>query len=144
VSASFSEIFQKLHPGGEARLLLEVPEDPFAGGMEVRVRFGKGMPERDIFGLSGGERTLATLAFIFALQRIKPSALYVFDEVDANLDPVNVQRVAQFLKEHSKNSQLIVVTFKEAMMAAANKLLGVTKQNGISQVYSLDLRRFEN
>lgn len=144
VSASFSEIFQKLHPGGEAKLLLEVPEDPFAGGMEVRVRFGKGMPERDIFGLSGGERTLATLAFIFALQRIKPSALYVFDEVDANLDPVNVQRVAQFLKEHSKNSQLIVVTFKEAMMAAANKLLGVTKQNGISQVYSLDLRRFEN
>jgi len=144
VSASFSEIFQKLHPGGEAKLLLEVPEDPFAGGMEVRVRFGKGMPERDIFGLSGGERTLATLAFIFALQRIKPSALYVFDEVDANLDPVNVQRVVQFLKEHSKNSQLIVVTFKEAMMAAANKLLGVTKQNGISQVYSLDLRRFEN
>ena len=144
VSTSFSEIFQKLHPGGEARLLLEVPEDPFAGGMEVRVKFGKETPERDIFGLSGGEKTLATLAFIFALQRVKPSALYVFDEVDANLDPVNVQRVAQFLKEHSKNSQLVVVTFKEAMMSAANKLLGVTKQNGISQVYSLDLRRFGN
>jgi len=142
VSDNFSRVFQRLQPGGDARLVLEVPEDPFAGGIEVRARFGKEAPERDIFGLSGGERTLVTLAFIFALQRVKPSALYVFDEVDASLDPVNVQRVAQLLKEYSKSSQLIVVTFREAMMAAANRLLGVTKQNGISQVYSLDLRRF--
>lgn len=144
VSSNFSRIFQRLHPGGDARLALEVPEDPFAGGIEIMARFGKEAQERNIFGLSGGERTLVTLAFIFALQRVKPSALYVFDEVDASLDPVNVQRVAQLLKEYSRNSQLIVVTFREAMMAAANKLLGVTKQNGISQVYSLDLRRFGN
>jgi chromosome segregation protein len=142
VSGNFSRIFQRLQPGGDARLVLEVPEDPFAGGIEVRVKFGKEAPERDIFGLSGGERTLVTLAFIFALQRVKPSALYVFDEVDASLDPVNAQRVAQLLKEYSKNSQLIVVTFREAVMAVTNRLLGVTKQNGISQVYSLELRRF--
>ncbi|MEM2282173.1 MAG: AAA family ATPase [Candidatus Hadarchaeales archaeon] len=140
VNSNFSEIFRKLQPEGEGRLVLQTPENPFEGGLEIRAKFGG--VERDIFNLSGGERALVTLAFLFALQRVKPSALYVFDEVDASLDPINVQRVAQLLKEYAKNSQLILVTFRDAVMAAANRVLGVTKQNGISQVYSLDMRRF--
>lgn len=140
VNSNFWEIFRKLQPEGEGRLVLQMPENPFEGGLEIRAKFGG--VERDIFNLSGGERALVTLAFLFALQRVKPSALYVFDEVDASLDPINVQRVAQLLKEYAKNSQLILVSFRDAVMAAANRVLGVTKQNGISQVYSLDLGRF--
>ncbi len=143
ISRAFSEIFQRLQPEGEAKLILQNPENPFEGGLEMRARFVKGGLMRDVFSISGGEKALVVLSFIFALQQVKPSALYVFDEVDASLDPINVRRVAELLKEYSRNSQLIVVSFRTPVMEAANRLVGVYKEGGVSQVRILDPSAFE-
>ena len=139
ISRNFTQIFSELSPGGTARLLLENPERPLEGGLEIEAKpAGKELTRID--SMSGGEKALTALAFIFAIQRAKPAALYVLDEIDAHLDPENLGRVARMLQRSSKNSQVIVVTLRDSMMSVADRLFGVhMDKTGVSHFVSVEL-----
>ena len=140
IAKNFSELFAKLSPGGSARLILENPEDPFAGGLEIEAK-PAGKDVKRIEAMSGGEKALTALAFVFAIQRYKPAPFYLFDEIDAHLDDANVKRVADLIKEASQNSQFIVITLRDVMMANADKIIGVSMRNGVSRVVALSLEK---
>jgi chromosome segregation protein len=140
IAKNFSELFAKLSPGGEARLILENPEDPFSGGLDIEAK-PAGKEVKRIEAMSGGEKALTALAFVFAIQHFKPAPFYLFDEIDAHLDDANVKRVADLIKEASKSSQFIVITLRDVMMASADKIIGVSMRNGISRVVSLSLEK---
>lgn len=140
IAKNFSELFAKLSPGGSARLILENPEDPFSGGLEIEAK-PAGKDVKRIEAMSGGEKALTALAFVFAIQRYKPAPFYLFDEIDAHLDDANVKRVADLIKESSQSSQFIVMTLRDVMMANADKIIGVSMRNGTSRVVSLSLEK---
>lgn len=140
IARNFSELFAKLSPGGEARLILENPDDPFSGGLEIEAK-PAGKDVKRIEAMSGGEKALTALAFVFAIQRYKPAPFYLFDEIDAHLDDANVKRVADLIKEASQKSQFIVITLRDVMMANADKIIGVSMREGISRVVSLNLEK---
>ncbi len=140
IAENFSELFAKLSPGGSARLILENPDDPFAGGLEIEAK-PAGKDVKRIEAMSGGEKALTALAFVFAIQRYKPAPFYLFDEIDAHLDDANVKRVADLIKEASEHSQFIVITLRDVMMANAEKIIGVSMYNGVSRVVSLSLEK---
>ncbi|ASJ02490.1 chromosome segregation protein SMC [Thermococcus profundus] len=140
IAKNFSELFAKLSPGGSAKLILENPEDPFAGGLEIEAK-PAGKDVKRIEAMSGGEKALTALAFVFAIQRYKPAPFYLFDEIDAHLDDANVKRVADLIKESSQSSQFIVITLRDVMMANADKIIGVSMRNGISRVVALSLEK---
>ncbi len=139
ISQHFSKIFSELSPGGVARLVLENEESPFEGGLEIEAKpGGKEISRVDI--LSGGEKALTALAFIFALQRFRPTTLYVLDEIDAHLDPQNLHRVAELIRRSSRESQVILVTLHDSMMSVADRLFGVTMdKGGVSRLFSVEL-----
>jgi chromosome segregation protein len=133
IAENFSLIFAKLSPGGMGKLLLEDYEDPFAGGLEIEAK-PAGKEVAVIDSMSGGEKALTALAFIFAVQAYKPSPFYILDEIDAHLDDDNVKRVAELVAETSKGSQFVVVTLRDSMMAQANELIGVSmEESGVSK-----------
>ena len=134
IAVNFESIFEKLSPGGAGKLLLENYEDPFEGGLEIEAKpAGKELSVID--SMSGGEKALTALAFIFAVQGYKPSPFYILDEIDAHLDDDNVKRVAELVAETSKGSQFIVVTLRDSMMAQADELIGVgMEDNGVTKV----------
>ncbi|GIU83937.1 MAG: hypothetical protein KatS3mg008_0712 [Acidimicrobiales bacterium] len=136
VSANFSELFEKLFPGGEGRLVLTDPDDLLNTGVEVVARpSGKNVKKLTL--LSGGERSLAALAFLFAVFRSRPSPFYVMDEVEAALDDVNLHRFLTLLEEFRRDAQLVIVTHQKRTMEAADCLYGVTmRPGGSSQVLS--------
>ncbi|NJE29562.1 chromosome segregation protein SMC [Thermococcus sp. 18S1] len=140
IAKNFSELFAKLSPGGSARLILENEDDPFAGGLEIEAK-PAGKDVKRIEAMSGGEKALTALAFVFAIQRYKPAPFYLFDEIDAHLDDANVKRVADLIKEASQNSQFIVVTLRDVMMANADKIIGVSMRKGVSRVVALSLEK---
>lgn len=135
VNESFSHFFQRLTGGGRGWLSLEKPEDPFSGGLDIFVQF-PGKASRLIASASGGEKSVVAVAFIFAIQSLSPAAFYVFDEIDAHLDPYNAERLADLLKEQSSNSQFIVITLRDVVIDRAEKLFGVYIQRGISKIVS--------
>lgn len=139
ISRNFSEIFSELSPGGTARLVLENPEEPLEGGLEIEAKpAGKELLRTN--SMSGGEKALTALAFIFALQRARPTAFYVLDEIDAHLDPENLQRVAKMLQLSSKQSQIVVITLRDAMMSVADRLLGISMdETNESHIVSVEL-----
>jgi chromosome segregation ATPase len=139
ISRNFTQIFSELSPGGTAKLLLENPERPLEGGLEIEARpAGKELTRID--AMSGGEKALTALAFIFAIQRAKPAALYLLDEIDAHLDPENLGRVAKMLQRSAKDSQVIVVTLRDSMMSVADRLFGVhMDKTGVSHFVSVEL-----
>ncbi len=138
IADQFTKIFRELSPSGDARLKLENELSPFEGGLEIVAR-PEGSGTLRICSLSGGQKAITALAFIFALQRFRPTTFYVLDEIDAHLDPKNRVRVAEMLRKFSRESQIVVVTLHDTMMSAADRLFGVTKQNGISNLYSVEL-----
>jgi len=89
--------------------------------------------------MSGGEKTLTALAFLFAVQQYRPAPFYYFDEVDAHLDDANARKIAELMKELSKDAQFIVVTLRDTMASFTDRLIGVTAREGISNIYTLDL-----
>ncbi|MEE9540614.1 MAG: AAA family ATPase, partial [Candidatus Thorarchaeota archaeon] len=142
IADNFSKVFARLSPGGEAHLLLENPEHPLMGGITVKTKpRGKDLVTLD--AMSGGEKTLTGLALIFAIQMYSPSSFYVFDEIDAALDNVNAHNVASMIAEMSKSSQFIVVSLRDTTVRQADLLIGVTNQDGISRVVSVDLQEVE-
>ncbi|MFI5417353.1 MAG: chromosome segregation protein SMC [Candidatus Lutacidiplasmatales archaeon] len=139
VNGHFRQIYGELSGGGEGEIVLENPTDPLAGGLLIRARpVGKTIerPEQ----LSGGEKSLASLAFIFALQRHDPSPLYVFDEADMSLDGVNAENVGRMLRRNAQAAQFIVISLRKVTIKFAHQIFGVTMHgDGCSRVVSLNL-----
>ncbi len=138
ISGHFGEIFGQLSPGGTAELIIENEESLFDEGLEIKSR-PRGKEVYFMGALSGGEKALTALAFIFALQRYRPTTFYVLDEIDAHLDPKNRKRVAEMLRKFSRESQIIVITLHDAVMSAADRLFGITMENKISRMFSVEL-----
>jgi len=132
IHESFRRYFSKLTDGGEAVLKLENPEDPLTGGMDMVVQF-LGKPPILVSGASSGERSVAAVAFIFALQDFMPAAFYLFDEIDAHLDAFHVAKLGELLAEESVKSQFLVITLKPEMVSKAEKIYGIYERNGVSQ-----------
>ena len=135
-AAEFGEVFGRLFPGGEGRLVLTQPDDLLATGVEVEAR-PPGKKVKRLSLLSGGERSLTAVAFLIALFRARPSPFYVLDEVEAALDDTNLGRLIQVIEELRANSQLIVITHQKRTMEAADALYGVSMRgDGVTQVIS--------
>ena len=139
IHESFRRYFSKLTDGGEAVLKLENPEDPLTGGMDMVVQF-PGKPPILVSGASSGERSVAAVGFIFALQDFMPAAFYLFDEIDAHLDAFHVAKLGELLAEESAKSQFLVVTLKPEMVSKAEKIYGIYERNGVSHVVSAMLK----
>ena len=124
IGRNFKEIFARLTVGtGELRL--ENDEDPFAGGLSFAVQ-PRDKKVHHLAALSGGEKSLTTLAFIFAIQKYIPAPFYAFDEVDMNLDGANVERIADLIGEQSRTSQFINISLRKPMIDSADRIIGVT------------------
>jgi chromosome segregation protein len=128
IRKTFSEI-----TGGSACLELEDPENIFSGGILLMVQFPN-KHSRESTGLSGGEKTMAAIVFLLALQSLKPSPFYLMDEVDAHLDAQNTERLSKILLLRSSNNQIIMVTLKDSTVSKSDIIFGVYPKNGISQV----------
>lgn len=135
VNGNFSKYFLKLTDGGEASLKLEKPEEPFSGGMDMIVQF-PGKPPILVSGASSGERSVAAVAFLFAIQDFMPAAFYLFDEIDAHLDVFHVAKLSELLVDESKKSQFVVITLKPEMANKAERIYGVYEHKGVSHVVS--------
>ncbi len=129
VSENFTQLFSLLFPGGSGRLTLTSPDDMLNTGIEVEAKPG-GKNVKKLSLLSGGERSLTALAYLFAVFRSRPSPFYVMDEVEAALDDVNLHRFLGLIQEFRKDAQLIVVSHQKRTMEAGDCLLGVTMQPG--------------
>ena len=128
VDGHFREIFAGLSEG-EGRLQLENPEAPLEGGLTL-VAHPKGKAVRRLAAMSGGEKSLTALSFLFALQRFRPSPFYALDEVDSFLDGVNVERLAALIARQSLEAQFMVVSHRRPMIGAATRTIGVTQARG--------------
>ena len=135
VNERLDRYFYKLTGGGNAALKLENPDDPFSGGVDMVVQF-VGKPPILVNGASSGERSVAAVAFLFALQEFTPASFYLFDEIDAHLDAFHVERLGELLAEEAGKAQFIVVTLKPEMVSKADKIYGVYGREGISHVVS--------
>ena len=134
VNENFKAIYSELSGGGEAFMGLENEEDPFSGGLMINAKPRNGKLLR-LEALSGGEKSLTALSFIFAIQEYQPSPFYVLDEVDMFLDSVNAEMVAKRVKESSAKAQFIQVSLRKVTLALADHLIGVTRPpTGISKV----------
>ena len=128
VNGHFKEIFTQLSDG-EGHLQLEDETDPLAGGLTL-VAHPKGKVMRRLNAMSGGEKSLTALSFLFALQRFRPSPFYALDEVDSFLDGVNVENLARLIARQAQLAQCLVVSHRRPMIAAAQRTLGVTQARG--------------
>ena len=139
INENFKEVFHQLSEG-EGELKLEYPDDPLSGGMTIEAQ-PRDKDLQRLESMSGGEKSLTALAFVFAIQKYMPSPFYAFDEVDASLDTMNVERIAQMVQNQSKDTQFIVVSHRRPMIESANRTLGVTqKEKGITKVTGIKLR----
>jgi chromosome segregation protein len=137
VAKNFRRIFSQLSTGGSADLFLD-EEAPLEGGLHIQARPAGKNPQY-IELMSGGEKTLTALAFIFAIQRYQPAPFYVLDEIDMFLDAENVKKVSELIKESSKEGQFIVVSLRDSLMASADHLFGVTNEDGVSKIVGVEL-----
>ncbi|MFZ9795671.1 MAG: hypothetical protein ACO3D8_05310, partial [Ilumatobacteraceae bacterium] len=129
VRDNFAKLFASLFPGGTGRLVLTMPDDLLNTGIEVEAKPG-GKNIKKLSLLSGGERALTALAFLFAVFRSRPSPFYVMDEVEAALDDVNLHRFLGLIQEFRQEAQLLIVSHQKRTMEAGDSLLGVTMQPG--------------
>jgi chromosome segregation protein len=134
-NSNLAKYFLKLTGGGNAALKLENPDEPFTGGIDMIVQFPN-KPSIVVSGASGGERSVAAVAFIFALKEFTPASFYILDEIDAHLDAFHVPKLADVLLEESEKTQFIVITLKLEMVNRAQRVYGVYERNGVSNVIS--------
>ena len=139
INENFKDIFHKLSDG-EGTLLLENEESPFAGGLDIEAQ-PRDKKKQRLAGMSGGEKALTALSFVFAIQKYMPAPFYAFDEVDASLDGINVEKLAHIVQSQAEKTQFIVVSHRKPMIESANRTIGVTqKEKGISKVTGVKLR----
>ncbi len=140
VEREFEQVFARLFPGGEGRLLLTEPGSWLTTGVEVEAR-PAGKKVKRLSLLSGGERSLVAVAFLVSLFKARPSPFYILDEVEAALDDTNLGRLLEIYTELRESSQLLVITHQKRTMEVADSLYGVTmRQDGVSTVISQRLR----
>ena len=140
----FAEIFPRLFPGGDGRLILTNPDDLLNSGVDVEAR-PPGKRIKRLSLLSGGEKSLTAVAMLVAIFKSRPSPFYVLDEVEAALDDVNLGRLLGVLEELRESSQLIIITHQKRTMEIADALYGVTMRgDGVTEVISQRLRESEN
>jgi chromosome segregation protein len=143
VNENFSTIFAELSQG-DGYLQLGDEEDPFNSGLNM-VAHPKGKPVQRLASMSGGEKSLTALSFIFALQRYRPSPFYAFDEVDMFLDGANVERLSRMIAHQALQAQFIVVSLRRPMIESAKRTIGVTQARGAyTQVLGLKLQHQES
>ena len=132
-------IFNKM-TSGNAWLELQNEDDIFSSGISYMIQFPN-KPKRESTSISGGEKTLAAIVFVLALQKLKPSPFYLFDEIDAHLDAPNSEKLAKILEERSKESQFILVSLKDSVIQKAKLIYGVFPKNGVSHVVTYKDKR---
>ncbi len=125
-------IFSKM-TGGNAWLELENEDDIFNSGISYLIQFPN-KPKRTSTSISGGEKTLAAVVFVLALQKLKPSPFYLFDEIDAHLDAPNAEKLSKIIEERSKGSQFLMVSLKDSVVEKAKLIYGVYPKNGVSHI----------
>jgi len=136
INANFQDIFHELSHG-TGRLELENPESPFEGGLIIRAQPRDKKMQR-IEALSGGEKSLTALSFVFAFQRFAPAPFYAFDEVDMMLDGANAERLARMVKTQSASAQFVVVSLRRPMIENADHAIGVSlRADGFSRVVGI-------
>ena len=135
----FAQTYAQLSSKGEAELLIENEKDLFNSGVAIAVKLSK-KNHLDIKSLSGGEKTITAIAFIFAVQEFNPASFYIFDEVDAALDIMNCEKLGKLIAQNSNRAQYIVVSHSEYLIQSAQYIYGVTMDsNKVSGVVSLDI-----
>ncbi len=143
INTAFGEVFAELFGGGSAKCVLEDESAPLTCGIEINLRL-PGKKIVNISLLSGGEQSFAAVALYLALQRINPAPFCIFDEIESALDEVNVNRLAQYLHNHSDATQYIMITHRRGTMEHADIIYGVTmKEKGVSDYIKLDIRAVE-
>jgi chromosome segregation protein len=143
VQEAFGSLFKRLFEGGEAKLTLTDPDRLLESGVDIEVQL-PGKRKQRLEVLSGGERALTAVAFLFGLMEVRPSPLCVLDEVDAALDGRNVERFVDLLKEYSSRSQFIIITHNPTTIEAAQVWYGVTmSEPGVSRVIPYRLSEAE-
>lgn len=139
INEHFKDIFHRLSDG-EGTLILENEEKPFEGGLDIEAQ-PRDKKKQRLAGMSGGEKALTALSFVFAIQKYMPAPFYAFDEVDASLDGINVEKLAHIVQSQAETTQFIVVSHRKPMIESANRTIGVTqKEKGISKVTGVKLR----
>jgi len=134
VNKNFKNIYGQLSEGGEAELILEDEQNIFENGLTIKAR-PHGKKILRLSALSGGEKSIASLAFIFAIQQYDPSPFYVLDEIDMFLDGVNAETVSRMIKRNAQHSQFINVSLRKIALKEANHIYGVTMHDsGISEM----------
>ncbi len=136
------EIREAFHTmtGGEAWLELQNEDDIFNSGISYLIQFPN-KPKRESTSISGGEKTLAAIVFVLALQKLKPSVFYLFDEVDAHLDAPNSEKLAKIIEQRSEGNQFIMVSLKDSVVQKAKLIYGVFPKNGVSHVVTYKDKR---
>ena len=140
INSCFNDIFRSLYGGGKASLILTDPDDILGCGIDIDAQPpGKAVTNNMLF--SGGEKSLIALCVLFAILKVRPVPLVILDEVEAALDPGNVERFAQFLHRYTDQTQFLVVTHRVGTMEKADILYGVTMQKqGVSQMLRVELK----
>eukprot|EP00096_Caligus_rogercresseyi_P007006 TRINITY_DN2421_c0_g1_i1.p1 TRINITY_DN2421_c0_g1~~TRINITY_DN2421_c0_g1_i1.p1 ORF type:complete len:1275 (-),score=567.41 TRINITY_DN2421_c0_g1_i1:128-3952(-) len=141
ITSKLKEMYQMITLGGDAELELVDSLDPFTEGIVFSVRPPK-KSWKNISNLSGGEKTLSSLALVFALHYYKPTPLYVMDEIDAALDFKNVSIIANYIKERTKNVQFIIISLRSNMFELAERLVGIYKIHNATKSIALDPNQF--
>jgi len=137
ITGKLKEMYQMITLGGDAELELVDSLDPFSEGIVFSVRPPK-KSWKNISNLSGGEKTLSSLALVFALHYYKPTPLYVMDEIDAALDFKNVSIVANYVKERTKNAQFIIISLRSNMFELADRLVGIYKTHDATKSVTIN------
>ncbi|WP_036482336.1 chromosome segregation protein SMC [Myxosarcina sp. GI1] len=139
VNENFKIIYAELSDG-DGHLQLEDENDPFNGGLNL-VAHPKGKPVQRLSSMSGGEKSLTALGFIFSLQKYRPSPFYAFDEVDMFLDGANVEKLSRMVKKQAQEAQFIVVSLRRPMIEASERTIGVTQARGAhTQVLGIKMK----
>ncbi len=143
INENFGQTFSELFGGGSAELCLTDPENVLESGIEIKAA-PPGKIIKNLMQLSGGEQAFIGVALFFAILKVNPTPFCILDEIEAALDEVNVERLAQYIKRYSDGTQFIMITHRRGTMAAATRLYGVTMpEHGISKVLTLDVKDIE-
>ncbi|CAM6094960.1 unnamed protein product [Calypogeia fissa] len=141
ISLKLKEMYQMITLGGDAELELVDSLDPFAEGVVFSVRPPK-KSWKNIANLSGGEKTLSSLALVFALHHYKPTPLYVMDEIDAALDFKNVSIIGHYIKDRTKNAQFVIISLRNNMFELADRLIGIYKTENCTKSITINPSSF--
>ena len=143
INENFGKTFSELFGGGSAEIYLTDPENVLESGIEIKAA-PPGKIIKNLMQLSGGEQAFIGVALFFATLKVNPTPFCILDEIEAALDEVNVERLAQYIKRYSDGTQFIMITHRRGTMAAATRLYGVTMpEHGISKILTLDVKDVE-